>query len=60
MKINKRCTMEIYITRRSLDYTNIRWTFTYEDEEKMHKGITFPEEVWIIPTRRKFVPMKLK
>ena len=28
MKMNKRCTMEIYISRRSLDYTNARGVFT--------------------------------
>ena len=32
MKMNKRCTMEIYISQRSLDYTNARWICTYEDE----------------------------
>ena len=32
MKMNKRCRMEIYIYRRSLDYTNARWICTYEDE----------------------------
>ena len=32
MKMNKRCRMEIYIYRRSLDYTNVRWICTYEDE----------------------------
>ena len=28
MKMNKRCRMEIYIYRRSLDYTNARWICT--------------------------------
>ena len=32
MKMNKRCRMEIYIYRRSVDYTNERWICTYEDE----------------------------
>ena len=32
MKMNKRCTMEIYISRRSLDYTYGRWICIYEDE----------------------------
>ena len=32
MKMNKRCRMEIYIYRRSLDYTNARWICTYADE----------------------------
>ena len=31
-KMNKRCRKEIYIYRRSLDYTNARWICTYEDE----------------------------
>ena len=31
-EMNKRCAMEFYIYRRSLDYTNVRWTCTYEDE----------------------------
>ena len=31
-EMNKRCPMEIYIYRRSLDYTNARWICTYEDE----------------------------
>ena len=31
-EMNKRCAMEIYIYRRSLDYTNARWICTYEDE----------------------------
>ena len=30
--------MEIYISRRSLDYTNRQWICTYEDEYKMNKG----------------------
>ena len=38
MKTNKRCRMEIYIYRRSLDYTNARWISTYEDEWKMQNG----------------------
>ena len=38
MKINKACTMEIYISRRILDYTNARWICTYEDELKIHDG----------------------
>ena len=88
MTMNKRCRMEIYIYRRSLDYTNARWICTYEDEKKMQNGnlhlpkkfglyqravdlylwkwikdaewkFTFTEEVWIIPTRGGFVPMKL-
>ena len=32
MKMNKRCLMEIYIYRLSLDYTNAQWICTYEDE----------------------------
>ena len=32
MQMNKRCRMEIYIYRRSLDYTNARLICTYEDE----------------------------
>ena len=32
MKMNKWCTVEIYILQRSLDYTNARWICTYEDE----------------------------
>ena len=88
MKMNKRCTMEIYISQRSLDYTNVRWICTYEDEEKMNDWnfhfpkkfglyqrdvdlylwrwikdaewkFTFRKEVWIIPTRGGFVPMKM-
>ena len=88
MKMNKRCRMEIYISQRSLDYTNVRWICTNEDEKKMQNGnlhfakkfglyqravdlylwrwikdervkLTFPEEVWIIPTRGGFVPMKM-
>ena len=44
MKMNKRCRMEIYIYRRSLEYTNARWICTYEDELKMHEGILhFPK-----------------
>ena len=89
MKINKWCTMEIYISRISLDYTKARWICTSEDEEKWKKWnlhflkkfrlyqrsvdlylwrwikdaqgkFTFPQEVWIIPTRGGFVPMKMK
>ena len=30
--------MEIYISRRILDYTNARWICTYEDELKIHDG----------------------
>ena len=87
-KMNKRCRMEIYIYRRSLDYTNARWICTYEDELKKQNGnlhlpkklglyqraldlylwrwikdargkLTFPQEVWIIPTHGGFVPMKI-
>ena len=36
MKMIKRCRMEIYIYRRSLDYTIVKWICTYEAEEKMH------------------------
>ena len=44
MKMNKRCTMEIYISRRSMDYTNARWICTYEVDEKMHIGnLHFPK-----------------
>ena len=32
MKMKKRWTSEIYISRRSFDYTNARWICTYEDE----------------------------
>ena len=32
MKLNKRCTMEIYISQRSWDYTNAQWICTYEDK----------------------------
>ena len=32
MKMNKRLTMEIYISWRCLDYTNVQWICTYEDE----------------------------
>ena len=32
MKMNKRSRMEIYIYRRSLDYTKAQWIYTYEDE----------------------------
>ena len=60
MKMNKRCRMEIYIYRRSLDYTNERWICTYEGGIKDAWGkLTFTEEVWIIPTRGGFVPMKM-
>ena len=38
MKMNKMCRMEIYIYRRSLDYTNARWICTYEDEVEMQNG----------------------
>ena len=89
MRMNKRCTRGIYISRRSLDYTNARWICTYEDEYEMHDEnlhfpkkfwlyqrsvdlylwiwrkeekwkFRFPEEVWFIPTRCGFVPMKMK
>ena len=37
--------MEIYISRRGLDYTNARLIFTYEDEKKMHNGnLHFPKK----------------
>ena len=32
MKMNKISRMEIYNSRRSVDYTNARWICTYEDE----------------------------
>ena len=32
MRMNKRGRMEIYISQRSLDHTNVRWICTYEDE----------------------------
>ena len=32
MKMNKIWTSETYISRSSLDYTNVRWICTYEDE----------------------------
>ena len=32
MKMNKRCMRETYISPRGLDYTNVRWICTYEDE----------------------------
>ena len=38
IKMNKRCRMEIYIYRRSFDYTNARWICTYEDEVEMQNG----------------------
>ena len=38
VKMNNRCRREIYIYRRSLDYTNARWICTYEDEKKMQNG----------------------
>ena len=61
MKMNKRCRMEIYIYRRSLDYTNARWICTYEMNKRCANKwkFTFTEEVWIIPTRGGFVPMKM-
>ena len=88
MKMNKRCRMEIYIYRRSLDYTNARCDLYLWRWIKMHNGnvhlpkkfglyqravdlylgrwikdaewkFTFTEEVWIIPTRGGFVPMKM-
>ena len=102
MKMNKRCRMEIYIYRRSLDYTNARWICTiwikdadgnlirrwlyqravdleiygnlpkkfglYQRAVDLYLGrwirdaewkFTFTEEVWIIPTRGGFVPMKM-
>ena len=31
MKMNKRCTMDIYISQRRLDYTKVQWICTYED-----------------------------
>ena len=79
MKMNKRCRMEIYIYRRSLDYTGFvhlqngnlhlpkkfglyqravdlyLWRWIKDAEWKF----TFTEEVWIIPTRGGFVPMKM-
>ena len=60
MKMNKRCRMEIYTYRRSLDYTRRavdlylgRWI-----REAQWK-FTFTEEVWIIPTRGGFVPREM-
>ena len=45
MKMNKRCTREIYISPRNLDYTNVQWICTYEDEWKMHNGnLHFPKK----------------
>ena len=45
MKMNKICTMEIYISQRSLDYTNVRWFCTYEDEKKMNEwNLHFPKK----------------
>ena len=37
-EMNNRCRREIYISRRSLDYTNAHWICTYEDEKKMQNG----------------------
>ena len=48
MKMNKRCRMEIYIYRRRLDYNNVRWICTYEDEEKMQNGnLHLPKWFWL-------------
>ena len=65
-EMNKRCRMEIYIYRRSLDYTNARWICTAMQIYIYRRWIkdaewkfTFTEEVWIIPTRGGFVPMKM-
>ena len=59
MKMNKRCRMEIYIYRRSLDYTNARWIYLWRWIKDAEWKFTFTEEVWIIPTRGGFVPMKM-
>ena len=58
-EMNKRCRMEIYIYRRSLELYQravdlYLWRLIKDAEWKF----TFTEEVWIIPTRGGFVRMK--
>ena len=46
MKMNKRYTREINFSRRSLDYTNVRWICTFEDEEKWKNwNLHFPKKL---------------
>ena len=59
-EMNKRCRMEIYIYQGSWDYTKravdlYLWGLIRDAEWKF----IFSEEVWIIPTRGGFVPMKM-
>ena len=60
MKMNKDAEWKFTFNRRSLDYTNARWICTYEDGIKDAEWkFTFTEEVWIILTRGRIVPMKM-
>ena len=47
MKMNKRCRMEIYIYRKSLDYTNALDLYLWRWIKDAEWKFTFTEEVWL-------------